>query len=251
MVSANASPVSGLTVQSVSRGREEGTPIEYEVRYSKRRKTIGITVERDRSVVVTAPEGTSAELIARAVEGKRGWVLSKVRHEQKLSPLPHPPGKELVSGESLLYLGREYPIEIVDNDRYAIQFDNRFLIPRARAASRYSVFREWLKARAEEYIFPRVRERAQKLGVSVSGLKITDGRHRWGSCTPKGSLNFNWRLIKAPPFVIDYVIVHELAHLIEPNHTPAFWNIIEAQIPQVAQAKAWLRNHGELLAEEL
>lgn len=111
--------------------------------------------------------------------------------------LPHPPGKELVSGESLLYLGREYPIEIIDNARYAIRFDDRFLIPRARAASRYPVFREWLKARAEEYIFPRVRERARTLGVPVGSLKITDGRHRWGSCTPKGSLNFNWRLIKA------------------------------------------------------
>lgn len=221
--------------------------IDYQVRYSKRRKHIGITVERDRSVVVIAPDGTSPETIARAVEGRRAWILSKVRHEQKVSPLPHPPGKELVSGESLLYLGREYPIEIVDNGRYAIELDDHFRIPKARAASRHSVFREWLKARAEEHIFPRVRDRARSLGVSYASLKITDGRHRWGSCTPGGSLNFNWRLVKAPP----YVIVHELAHLIEPNHSPAFWNIVEAQITQTAQAKAWLRNHGALLGEDL
>lgn len=230
---------------------ESPAGFEYRVRYSKRRKTIGITVERDRSVVVTAPEGTADEVIARVMERKRAWVLDKVRHDQKLSAPPHPPGKELVSGESLLYLGREYPIEIVDTSGYAIQFTDRFLIPRARADSRYSVFREWLQARAAEVILPRVRGRAEALGVSYSAVKITDGRTRWGSCTPLGRLNFNWRLIKAPPFVIDYVITHELAHLIEPDHGPAFWNIVEVQVPRCREARGWLKRHGQLLQESL
>jgi predicted metal-dependent hydrolase len=251
MVPAQQGQISPMSKASSTSADERPVPFEYRVRYSKRRKTIGITVERDRSVVVTAPEGTQDAVIARVMERKRAWVLDKVRHEQKLSDPPHPPGKELVSGESLLYLGREYPIEIVDNGRYAIQFTDRFLIPKARAASRYSVFREWLRARAAEYIMPRVAERARALGVTYSAVNITDARTRWGSCTPQGRLNFNWRLIKAPPFVIDYIIVHELAHLIEPNHSPAFWNIVEVQIPQAAQAKEWLRRHGELLGEEL
>lgn len=228
-----------------------GTIFDYRVRFSKRRKTIGITVERDRSVVVTAPEGTADDLIARVIERKRAWILDKVRHEQKLSAPTNPPGKELVSGESMLYLGREYPIEIVDNGRYAIEFTDRFLIPRARAASRHSVFREWLRARAAEYILPRVRSRAESLGVTYSAINITDALHHWGSCTPERGLNFNWRLIKAPPFVIDYIIVHELAHLIEPNHSPDFWNIVEAQTPQGRKAKTWLREHGHLLDEAL
>jgi predicted metal-dependent hydrolase len=89
------------------------------------------------------------------------------------------------------------------------------------------------------------------LGVAYGRAKITDGRYRWGSCTPADNVNFNWRLIKAPLFVIDYVIAHELAHLIEPDHTPRFWNIVRAQVAKMEQAKAWLKEHGKLLEQDL
>jgi len=85
----------------------------------------------------------------------------------------------------------------------------------------------------------------------VNEAKIGDSRFRWGSCTPKDNVTINWRLIKAPVFVIDYVIAHELAHLIENNHTPRFWNIVRAQVPKMEKAKAWLREHGALLEQDL
>lgn len=216
-----------------------------------KRKTLGITVERDCSVVVRAPEGTDPELIRRTVEAKKLWLYAKTRHPQKDREPAHPPGKELVSGESILYLGRHYAIEIVDREGYAIEFRNRFIIPRARACSRTEVFREWLKARARERILPRVRRQAQTLGVAYAEAKISDGHYRWGSCTPGGNLNFNWRLIKAPLFVIDYVIAHELAHLIEPNHSPRFWNIVRTAVVQMDKAKAWLKDNGQLLEQDL
>lgn len=75
--------------------------------------------------------------------------------------------------------------------------------------------------------------------------------YRWGSCTPRGNVNVNWRLIKAPMFVIDYVIVHELAHLLEPNHTPEFWNIVRSQAPKMMYAKEWLKENGGLLQEDV
>ena len=92
---------------------------------------------------------------------------------------------------------------------------------------------------------------ARELGVAVVEVKIVDNRYRWGSCTMNDNVNFNWRLIKAPMFVIDYVIVHELAHLIEANHTPMFWNIVRAQAPRMDKAKAWLKEHGQLLEQKL
>jgi predicted metal-dependent hydrolase len=85
----------------------------------------------------------------------------------------------------------------------------------------------------------------------VNDAKIIGSRFRWGLCTPKDNVNFNWRLIKAPMFVIDYVIVHELAHLIEPNHTPRFWNIVKAQVPGMEKAKVWLKEHGQFLEQDL
>lgn len=98
---------------------------------------------------------------------------------------------------------------------------------------------------------PRVKRHARALGVDVAKVKIVDNRFRWGSCTPNDNVNINWRLIKAPMSVIDYVIVHELAHLIEANHTPRFWNIVKTQIPGMEKAKAWLLENGGLLEQNL
>ena len=158
---------------------------------------------------------------------------------------------ELVSGESAFYLGRQYRIEVVKTGLAEIQFAQRFLIPAAQTSKRAEALREWYIDKAKEKIAPRVEQHARQLGVDVAGVKIVDNRYRWGSCTLNNNVNFNWRLIKAPMFVIDYVIVHELAHLIEANHTPRFWNIVRAQAPTMEKAKAWLKEHGQLLEQAI
>jgi predicted metal-dependent hydrolase len=91
----------------------------------------------------------------------------------------------------------------------------------------------------------------QELGVKFTSAIIVDNRYRWGSCTVGDNVNFNWRLIKAPMFVIDYVIVHELAHLIEANHTSDFWSIVRARTPTMEKAKLWLKERGQILEEEV
>lgn len=94
-------------------------------------------------------------------------------------------------------------------------------------------------------------QHARELGVRFAAAKVVDNRYRWGSCTVNDNVNFNWRLIKAPMFVIDYVIVHELAHLLEANHTPRFWNIVRAQIADLDKAKTWLKENGDVLDLDL
>jgi len=225
--------------------------LTYTIQRSPRRRRVTITVERDRSVVVHAPEGTSDERIRQVVESKRQWIYEKINHPQKYRSLPHPPGKELVSGESVLYLGRQYRIEIVETGLTEIQFAQRFLIPASKDSKRVETLREWYVRKAKEKIVPRVKRHARQLGVEVGEVRIVDNRYRWGSCTPNSNVNLNWRLIKAPMFVIDYVIIHELAHLIEANHTPRFWNIIRAQTPTMDKAKAWLREYGQLLEQTM
>lgn len=124
-------------------------------------------------------------------------------------------------------------------------------MPAARQTKRREVLRDWYLARAKETILERVERRALELGVVFSGARIVDNRYRWGSCTVKDNVSFNWRLIKAPMFVIDYVIVHELAHLIESNHTPRFWSIVRANSPGMDKAKRWLKEYGQILEHEL
>ncbi len=225
--------------------------VTYTIKRSEKRRTLTITVERDRSVIVHAPAGTPEEKIRELVESKRQWIYDKTHHQQKNRDLPHPPGKELVSGESALYLGRQYRIEMVESGLEEIRFSQRFMVPLSHAGRHKGSMRDWYIARAKENILPRVTQRAQQLGVEYRRAKIVDNRYRWGSCTVKDNVNFNWRLIKAPMFVIDYVIVHELAHLIEANHTPRFWNIVRAQVPRIEKARSWLGENGQVLEEEI
>ena len=156
-----------------------------------------------------------------------------------------------MNGESALYLGREYQVEIISTDSKEIRFERRFLIPASQEGNRRRVLRNWYIDRAKERILPRVKSIAAILGVEFASARIVDNRFRWGSCTVKDNVNLNWRLIKAPMFVIDYVIVHELAHLIEANHTARFWNIVRTYAPTVEKARNWLRDHGQILEQDI
>jgi len=224
--------------------------LDYTIKRSARRKHLTITVERDRSVVVHVPESTSEEKIRAVVESKRQWIYEKTRHAQKYGSL-HPPGKEMVNGESALYLGRQYQIEVVQNSSEEIRFEQRFLIPARLSSERRKVLRNWYMERAKDKILPRARKFAHDLGVEFADARIVDNRYRWGSCTTSDNIHFNWRLIKAPMYVVDYVIVHELAHLLESNHTLRFWNIVRAQSSRMDKAKQWLIENGQILEEDI
>lgn len=213
--------------------------------YSPQRKTIGLTVERDNRVVVRAPEGTPLERIERAVASRRLWLFEKQRTGRKYPAEPE--RKEFVTGEALLYLGRHYRLDVSDEPIPGVQFQGTFVIARHNQAAARDLFRCWYTARARERLIDRARHFAAALGVKYGRLLVSDLKFRWGSCTPRGNLNFNWRIIKAPSFVLDYLVVHELAHLLEPNHTPRFWTIVAVQVPRWEQAKTWLKDHGHLL----
>ncbi len=225
--------------------------LDYKIQRSTKRRKLTITVERDRSVVVHAPADLPEEKIHKVVAAKRRWIYEKTNHPQKYRDLPHGPGKELVSGESAFYLGRQYRIEVVKEGLTEVRFARGFLIPALLGKRKEEVLREWYIGRAKEKIIPRATMQARRLGVETAAIKIADGHYRWGSCTTRNNVGFNWRLIKAPMFVIDYVIVHEMAHLIEANHTPRFWNIVRTQIPMLDKARAWLKENGALLEEKL
>lgn len=224
--------------------------LTYTIKRSERRRKLTISVERDRSVVVHAPASMSDTEIREYVDAKRQWLHEKVKHPQKYSELPHPPGKELVNGEAALYLGREYLVR-VDEGATAVLFDQYFIVPLRARDRRKAVLREWYIARANDLLLPRAAQHARELGVSYSQVRVVDDRYRWGSCTVRNVVRLNWRLIKAPMFVADYVIVHELAHLLELNHTDRFWNIVRTQAPLTDKAREWLKQQGQLLEEDI
>lgn len=219
----------------------------YEIEYSSRRKTVGIFVERDRKVIVRAPEGLEPSRIAAIVEAKKEWIESKINDIRKYPEKPDK--KEFVSGEAMMLLGRNHKL-IIQNEKYdGVRFDGAsFFISKSNQEKANELFIDWYKAYALQQIEPIAKTFAQQLGVSYTSCNISETmKYRWASCTPKGNINFNWRIIKAPTFVIEYLIVHELAHLRVPNHSPEFWNMVSIQVPMYEDAKEWLKENGNVL----
>jgi predicted metal-dependent hydrolase len=217
---------------------------EYNIVYSSR-KTVGLTVERDSSVTVRAPHGSDPEKLRMLVEKKALWIYEKQRHPQKYGR--DYDGKEFVSGESVLYLGRNYRLEINRTGAPGVRLTGKFIVCGPSNSDFKDMFRQWFIEKAGQRIPERVDYYARHMGSPFNRVMVSDLRFRWGSCTPKNNLNFNWRLIKAPMHVVDYVVVHELAHLLESNHTPRFWQLVKTQLPQYEVAKEWLKENGRCL----
>lgn len=216
--------------------------LDYEV-IRANRKTIGITVERDRSVVVRVPLQTSEREISEAIERKKFWIWQKLRDPHKYpNPVPH---KEYVAGETFLYLGQRCALTLTRGKVGAVRLvGKQFEMANADRRNGDLLFRSWYLAQAKEKLKPRIAIFAAEMGVNYSRIWIRDLKYRWGSCTPRGTLSFNWRIIQAPMIVVDYLIVHELAHILETNHSQEFWNIVAVHVPSWMKARSWLKQYG-------
>jgi predicted metal-dependent hydrolase len=219
--------------------------IDYEIVYS-RRKTIGITVERDRRVVVFAPFRASKQAVSDAVGRRRLWIWQKLRDPRKYAePTPH---KEYVGGETFLFLGQQYSLALTSSERGAVQLvGQQFEMARSDRMSGDQLFRAWYLERAKMDLPPRVVRFAEAMGVSFNRICVRDLKYCWSSCSPKRALTFNWRIIQAPMVVVDYLIVHELAHVLERNHSKSFWNVVSVHVPGSVRARNWLKRNGSRL----
>jgi predicted metal-dependent hydrolase len=216
--------------------------VKYEIVHSERH-TIGITIERDRRVVVRAPQRARPEAVAAAVQSKRFWIWQKLRDPRKYALVPKV--KEFVAGEGFLFLGQNHSLELVREPRGEVRFNRgRFELARSERASGKDLFRRWFLSEARRYVAPRVTALATAMGVNFKRIVVRELRYGWGSCTLGGTLTFNWRIVQAPPLVVDYLIVHELAHVLESNHSREFWNIVAVHAPAWEQARDWLRRNG-------
>jgi predicted metal-dependent hydrolase len=152
--------------------------LDYTIIYSKR-KRITITVERDRSVVVRAPEGTDENKVRGVVESRKAWLYEKLRHPQKYNSIANK--KEFVSGESILYLGRNYRLEVIKDGEESIRFMSKFVVTGARSNRAGKLFKDWYVIKAKDKIIPRVKRHAQNMGVGVNKVMVSDLKYRWGS----------------------------------------------------------------------
>lgn len=205
-----------------------------------------MTIAPDASLIIRAPEKVSLEAIHQFVREKISWITKKQRiaRENFIAV----PKKEFVEGEHFIYLGKMYPLLITDNGQMPFSFTGKeFLLKQEHHTEARILFTAWYKQRALEFLQERVKFYADQAGLRYSRVKINSAKYRWGSCNTKGMLNFSWRIILAPVEAADYVVVHELAHLAQHNHSKKFWDKVASMLPRYHEAKRWLRKNHYLL----
>ncbi len=148
---------------------------------------------------------------------------------------------------TLLYLGKSYPLEIRMNKKAIVELEDKFYVASTNPQATIRYLTTWYKIQARKTIQQRTKNLSQLAGLNYNTISIADASTRWGSCSTDKNLHFNWRLIMAPPPVIDYVIAHELAHLVEMNHSKAFWEKVRRMFPLYRQYRTWLKRHGHTL----
>lgn len=221
--------------------------MEYILKRS-RRKTISIYITREAGVEVRAPYRVPRAELDRIVWEKREWIAGHLTKQKAL--LEKRLSFEKKPGDTLLYLGREYPLE----RRPCTQagFDGRcFFIPEQQTFEQAKPqLVEVYRRLAGDYLPARVSYFANRMGLSPNRVRITGAKTRWGSCSGKDNLNFAWRLILAPPEAVDSVVVHELCHMRERNHGPRFWREVASVLPDYRGRDQALKALSRRLSEE-
>jgi predicted metal-dependent hydrolase len=222
--------------------------LAFSVRRSERRRTVGITVERDGALTVAAPVGVDLTQVERAVRGKLSWVFAKLAEKELL--FQPGPEKEYVSGEGFHYLGCSYRLLLVDDPAPADGqpplrlLNGRFRLSRAAQGDAAAAFVRWYTAHALAWLRQRVGLLSPRVGVGPRALRVLDLGNRWGSCGDDGVLNFHWRTIRLPPSLVEYVVAHELVHLLGPRHNAGFWSRLERLLPDWRARKRLLAEQG-------
>ena len=209
--------------------------INFELKKSAR-KTVSIYIERDGAVTVLAPEPYDMKVIEEILEAKRSWIYRSLAEWEDLNRTRVE--REFVNGEGFPYLGSTYRLQIVDDASNDLSLKNgRFMLKRAVLSEARGEFIRFYKEKGK-LRFPKfVEQNAQKMGLQPSAIRVQELKNRWASCSADGTLNFHWRCMMAPLSAIEYIVVHELAHLIHPNHTPEFWCAVEKVLPTIRGLK--------------
>lgn len=210
-----------------------------------KRKTISLEVIKDGNLVVRAPYLVPHSQIESLVRSKEIWIRKKQEMVRVRSQVVST--KKYVNGEMFWYLGNSYVLELINDQEEPLVLKHRFYLDGEFQNKGRIIFEDWYKNRASEVINNRVRKQARRNGFSFSRVRITSAKTRWGSCGPKGSLNFTWRLVMAPLEVVDFVVVHELVHLKIRNHSKKYWNELSALMPDYEQYRLWLKENGHRL----
>jgi predicted metal-dependent hydrolase len=228
------------------------TAIPYQLRRSARARRLRITVRPGR-VEVVAPRRMRDGDIAAFVEQSRAWIDAKLAALQRVLAA-HPGSTRLTDGSTILYRGELVQLRVRAGARPQVREESGIEVTVAaalgdpdREAAVERMLVRWLRWSAQNDALLYVHRHGRRHDLMPAAVRIKQHKRLWGSCTAKGAINLNWRLILAPPAVFEYVVVHELCHLREPNHQAPFWRLVGEILPGFERQRRWLRTNGHLL----
>lgn len=228
-----------------------GRGVVYRLRRSRRR-SIGFTIDAS-GLAVSAPTWVGTAEIDRALQHRAAWIVQKLDEWQARARERDARRATLRDAGTVPWLGEPLPVEVVPvaaGRRLPLPVleDGRLRLPLHEGASdeaREARIEDWLRARARERFAQSLADFRERFGVAPRRWAISAARSRWGSCTADGTIRLNWRLVRLPPALLDYVVAHELAHLKELNHSPRFWAEVERLYPDWRVARQALREHPD------
>lgn len=205
-----------------------------------------LTIERDGSLRLRAAVDVERAELQSFLKSKREWIYTKLAEKELLQN--RPVAKELIDGEGFLYLGRSHQLRIVDNEAEGVRLERgRLVLPSHRREDGYSLIVDWYRSRGLRWLRPCIAEWANRLRVDAGRLEVADLGYKWGSAMPDRRVRIHWATMQLRPDLVDYVMAHELAHLREPHHGPAFWLLLRRVMPDYEERRARLARDGALL----
>jgi len=214
----------------------------YTIIFSKRR-TVSLMVNRIGELVVRAPKRMNKAQVEELVAQKSAWIYKALEKRNYQKPVK----KEFVDGELFWYRGEQIPLRILESYRTRLVFDKEFYLSKFKQPRAKKLFEDFYKKQAKEVLGEKTAELSKQMGLKFNRVTIRTAQTRWGSCSSLGNINFSWRLVMAPMHIMDYVVIHELAHLIHKNHSVRFWKLVGQHFPAYKEAKHWLNTEGHAL----
>ncbi len=218
------------------------------IRYTRRQGSIAIRITADE-IRLLAPRGTPDHTLNQLLRERADWINRAIGEHQASQPPP----RTWQDGDSLRLEGSDYPLRLTAGSEDSLSFDGHRFCLRLRStdtepAQRLALIQDWYQQQAEVRWPERLVYWSGVTGLQPQSLKIRPYKSRWGACTRDGRISLNTLLLPAPREVLDYVIIHELCHLMHLNHSPAFWGLVESHCPEWKLRRRWLRDHGHRLA---
>jgi predicted metal-dependent hydrolase len=213
------------------------------------RKTIAIQIKAGQ-VSMLVPQSLPKTEIERLLIKKSRWITEKLHFQAQINAIKP---KQFIKGEKFSCLGQDYDLEVAQGSSAKIHlYQNQLVaIVRDKQADNSALIKRllmrWYQAQAEVKLLEKTEHYAKIIGVTPTRIVVKTFKARWGSCSAKGDIHYNWKIIMATNDVVDYVVIHELCHILHHNHSPQFWKTVEFHLPAYREYKAWLKLNGNLL----